>query len=73
MFIAKEQPSPTDPAVIDQLKSLSKKLDALTKQNEVLSLKTAELEVRVRARSVSCASSFPQEPLLHCPAKLMLD
>lgn len=49
MFIPKVQPSPTDPAVIDQLKSLSKKLDDLTKQNDVLSAKTAELEIRIRA------------------------
>lgn len=58
MFIPKEQPAPTDPAVIDQLKSLSKKLDDLTKQNDLLSMKTTALEVRLRARSVSCASSF---------------
>lgn len=49
MFIPKEQPSPTDPAVIDQLKSLEKKLDELTKRNDALSTKTTELEIRVRA------------------------
>lgn len=52
MFIPKAQPSPTDPAVIDQLKSLEKKLDELTKLNDALSAKTTELEIRVRARSV---------------------
>ncbi|MCJ1462493.1 hypothetical protein MMC07_001095 [Pseudocyphellaria aurata] len=49
MFIPKVQPTPTDPAVVDQLKSLSKKIDDLTKEKDVLSAKTAELEIRLRA------------------------
>lgn len=52
MFIPKEKPSPTDPAVIDQLRSLTKKIDDLTEQNDNLTTKMAELEMRFRARSV---------------------
>lgn len=52
MFIPKEQPSPTDPAVIVQLKSLAKKIDDLTEQNDILTMKMTELEIKIRARSV---------------------
>ncbi|MCJ1428487.1 hypothetical protein MMC29_006397, partial [Sticta canariensis] len=49
MFIPKEQPSPTDPAVIDQLRSLAKKIDDLTEQNDLLTTKVAEMEIKIRA------------------------
>lgn len=74
MFIPKEQPSPTDPAVIEQLKSLAKKLDDLTKKNDALSTKTAELEIRVRARSAFSTSVSRLGLLWRLnPAKLMLN
>ena len=50
MFIPKEGPPPTDPAVIDQLKSLSQKINKLQAENDVVAAKTRELDLRLKAR-----------------------
>lgn len=52
MFIPKEGPPPTDPAVIDQLKTISHKIDKLHEDNDILAAKTRELDLRLRARCV---------------------
>lgn len=52
MFIPKEGPPPTDPAVLDQLKTISHKIDKLREDNDVLAAKTRELDLRLRARCV---------------------
>ena len=59
MFIPKEKPVPTDPAVFDELKSLSKKFDDLARQNDALSTRTNELELRLKARCFR----FPFPPI----------
>lgn len=50
MFIPKEGPPPTDPAVRDELRAHSRKIDKLAEQNDMLSTKTKELDLRVKAR-----------------------